>query len=53
MEYAVAMAEGETVTPDLIAKSMSEEGSIPPFDMQETTSRKTISPSYSNSTTAM
>jgi two-component system response regulator GlrR len=31
MEYAVAMAEGETVTPDLIAKSMSEEDSIPPF----------------------
>lgn len=31
MEYAVAMAEGETITPDLIAGSMAEEGTIPPL----------------------
>jgi len=31
MEYAVAMAEGETITPDLIASPMTEEEGIPPF----------------------
>lgn len=31
MEYAVAMAEGETVTPDLISSSMSGEGGLPPL----------------------